>query len=76
MNAVYRAFLNHKQSAVISPLVVLAYEHAESFRKRLADFGMEVGLLTRMTSSAEAKKIMDRLKNGTIDCVVGTHRLL
>jgi len=51
MNAIYRAFLNGKQSILISPLVVLAYEHAESLRKRFESFGVRSAVLTRLSKS-------------------------
>lgn len=76
MNAIYRAFLNEKQSILISPLVVLAYEHMESLQKRLAHFGVRLAVLTRFSTQKEATSILVGLKNGTIDCVVATHRIL
>lgn len=76
MNAIYRAFLNKKQSILISPLVVLAYEHAESLEKRFADFGVRLATLTRFTSQKETEQILRGLADGSIDCVVATHRIL
>ncbi|MDD5377075.1 MAG: CarD family transcriptional regulator [Candidatus Gracilibacteria bacterium] len=76
MNAIYRAFLNGKQSILISPLVVLAYEHMESLQKRLTYFGVRLGVLTRFSTQKEAAGILAGLENGTIDCVVATHRIL
>ncbi len=76
MNAIYRAFLNGKQSILISPLVVLAYEHMESLQKRLAHFGVHLAVLTRFSTQKEATQILVGLSNGTIDCVVATHRIL
>ncbi len=76
MNAIYRSFLNKKQSILISPLVVLAYEHAESLEKRFHDFGVRLAVLTRFTSDKEAKDIIRGLADGSIDSVVATHRIL
>lgn len=76
MNAVYRAFLNGKQSAFISPLVILAYEHFESLKKRFADFWLKIEILTRVSTKREETKILSGLENGEIDCIIGTHRLL
>ncbi|MDD5197901.1 MAG: CarD family transcriptional regulator [Candidatus Gracilibacteria bacterium] len=76
MNAIYRAFLNGKQSILISPLVVLAYEHMESLQKRLAHFGVRLAVLTRFSTQKEAREILSRLAEGTVDCVVATHRIL
>lgn len=76
MNAIYRAFLNRKQSALISPLVVLAFEHYESLQKRLESFWVNVAILTRVSTTREEKDTLKWLRDGTIHCVVGTHRLL
>lgn len=76
MNAIYRAFLNGKQSILISPLVVLAYEHIESLQKRLAHFWVQLGVLTRFSTQKEATNVLQKLSDGTLDCVVATHRIL
>lgn len=76
MNAIYRAFLAGKQTALISPLVVLAHEHAISLRERLSPFWINVGLLTRMVTDQAAKKVIAWLKSGDIHVVVWTHRIL
>lgn len=76
MNAIYKAVLSGTQVAVLSPLLVLADEHYETFCARLAPFGVRVGVLTRMSTPSEIKNTLDSIKNGTIDVVVGTHRLI
>lgn len=76
LHAVYRAFLNNKQTIFLAPLVVLAYEHYESIRERLKSFGVNVALMTRMSTGPEIKAVLKGLKEGTIHCVIGTHRLL
>ena len=76
MNAAYRSVLNGRQVAFVSPLVVLAYEHSESLTKRFEPYGVKVAVLTRFTREAEERLILKGLKDGTIDIVVGTHRLL
>lgn len=76
MNAIYRAFLNGRQSLVLAPLVVLAYEHHETLSKRLGAFGVKVAVLTRLTTTEERKQILSGLKNGKIHVVVGTHGIL
>ncbi|EKE29143.1 MAG: Transcription-repair coupling factor [uncultured bacterium (gcode 4)] len=76
MNAIYRSFINWKQSAFISPLVILAYEHYDSLCKRFADFGVRVEVMSRITSAKEEKSILDRLKRWEVDCIIWTHRLL
>ena len=76
MNAAYKAVLSGTQVAFISPLVVLALEHFETLVERLSPFGVRVGILTRMNTTKETKETLEKLKNGTIDILVGTHRLL
>ena len=76
MNAIYKAILSGYQVAVISPLLVLADEHYETFCERFADFWVKVGVLTRMSSREEISATLEDMKSGTIDLVVGTHRLL
>lgn len=76
MNAIYKAVLSGSQVAVISPLVVLAMEHYESFIERLWEFGVKVEILTRMTTAKEAQNIIENIKKWKIDVVVWTHRLL
>ena len=76
MNAIYRAFLSGKQTALISPLVVLAHEHALSLQERLSPFWIKVGLLTRMVTPQAAKRVIAWLKSGDIHVVVWTHRIL
>jgi transcription-repair coupling factor len=76
MNAIYKAVLSGTQVAVISPLLVLAMEHYETFIDRLSPFGIRIGVMTRMNSSREIQDTLEGLKNGSLDVVVGTHRLL
>lgn len=76
MNAMYKAVLSGYQVAVISPLLVLADEHYETFMERFTEYGIHVECLTRMTSTSEEKRILDGMKNGNVDIVVGTHKLL
>lgn len=74
--AIFTAFLNKKQSVLISPLVVLAYEHYQKACERFTEFGVRVQVLTRFESMAEATIIQKQLKEGKIDLIIGTHRLL
>lgn len=76
MNAVYRSFLNKKQVAFISPLVILAFEHHESLKKRFADFWVRIEILTRVSTQKEESRIIQKLASWEIDCIIGTHRLL
>lgn len=75
-NAIYNAFLNKKQSILISPLVVLAYEHYNKACERFSKFPINIEILTRFQTQSEAKIIFDKLKTGKIDLIIWTHRLL
>jgi len=74
--AIYTAYLNKKLSVLLSPLVVLAYEHYEKALERFADFGVRIELLTRFQTKKEEEKIHQKIKNGEIDLLVATHKAL
>jgi transcription-repair coupling factor (superfamily II helicase) len=76
MRAAFRAAHNHKQVAVLTPTTVLAFQHYETFRQRLAAFPIRVEMLSRFRTAAEQKKILKDVEAGSVDIVVGTHRLL
>jgi transcription-repair coupling factor (superfamily II helicase) len=67
--------LSGKQVLLAAPTTVLARQHLETFRRRFEGTGLEVGHLSRLVSSADAKTVKDRLKSGEISVVVGTHAL-
>ena len=75
MNAIYKAILSGYQVAVVSPLLVLADEHYETFLERFSEYGIRVECLTRMTNTSEEKRILHEMKDGTTDIVIGTHKL-
>ena len=75
-NAIYNAFCNKKQSILLTPLVVLAYEHYEKAKERFESFGMRVWVLTRFEKANAVTRILEKLKKWEIDVVVWTHKLL
>jgi len=75
-NAIYRAFINKKQSVFIAPLVVLAYEHFEKAVDRFKPFWMKIAVITRMESAKKVDDILGKLNSWEIDLVVWTHKLL
>lgn len=75
-NAIYRSFINKKQSVLISPLVVLAYEHYEKALDRFKIFWMKIWVLTRLESTKAANETIRKLKTWELDLVVWTHKLL
>lgn len=75
-HAIYRSFLNAKQTLLIAPLVVLAFEHYDACMQRFQKFWVKVDILTRLSTTKEINQTLHRLKHGEVHLVVGTHRLL
>ena len=75
LRAAAAAALAGKQVALIAPTTVLARQHYETFRRRFAGTGLEVGHLSRLTGSAEAKTLKTKLADGACKVVIGTHAL-
>ncbi len=75
-NAIYKAILNGKQTALISPLVVLAYEHYEKALERFANFPINIEVLTRFEKPSKVKIILEKLRTWKVDLIVWTHKLL
>ncbi len=75
-NAIYRSFLNKKQSILIVPLVVLAYEHFEKAKERFKSFGLNIWILTRLETEKKASETIRKLASGELDLVIWTHKLL
>ena len=76
MRAAFKALGDDKQVAVLVPTTVLAYQHLETFRQRFAPFPVEVEMLTRFRTPKEQRAVAERLRDGRVDIVIGTHRLL
>ncbi|NCO31834.1 hypothetical protein GW891_03415 [bacterium] len=72
----FKAIINHKQAALISPLVVLAYEHFEKAIERFSNFPFNIEVITRFEKASVIKNVLEKLKNGKVDLIIGTHRLL
>ena len=76
IRAAFRATLDAKQVAVLVPTTVLCQQHHETFLERFEGYPVRVEHLSRFCSPAEAKAVLEGLETGTVDIVVGTHRLL
>ena len=70
------ALISKKQVAVLVPTTVLAAQHFSVFRERYAGFAPNIQVISRFQSNEEIKKTLAGLKDGTVDIVIGTHRLL
>jgi transcription-repair coupling factor (superfamily II helicase) len=76
MRAVFKAVDSRRQVAVLVPTTVLAEQHFRTFSQRMAEFPVTVEMLSRFRSNAEQNRIIGRLKEGAVDVVIGTHRLV
>ena len=76
LRAAFKAIQDGKQVAFLAPTTILAQQHFETMQDRFKDFPVNVALLSRFQSNSEVKEIINNLKAGKIDIVVGTHRIL
>ena len=76
VRAAFKAVQDGQQVAVLVPTTLLAQQHCSTFNERMDGFGVTVRELSRFTSAKEAKEIMAGLADGSVDVVIGTHRLL
>lgn len=76
VRAAFKAVQDGKQVAVLVPTTLLAQQHFETFNERFSGFPIRVKPLSRFQSAKESKEIVEGVKNGTVDVVIGTHRLL
>jgi len=76
LRAAFKAAMDGRQVAVLVPTTVLAEQHYLTFTRRLAPFPVKVELLSRFRSTAEQKQVIAALAAGSVDIVIGTHRLL
>src|SRR5262245_66429317 len=74
MRAAFKAVMEGKQAAVLTPTTVLAYQHYQSFSSRFAAFPVSIELLSRFRSPKEQKEIVAAVEAGKVDIVIGTHR--
>ena len=76
LRAAFKAAADSKQVAYLCPTTILAMQHYETFRKRMADFPIKIEMLSRFRSAKEQEQIIKKLKTGEIDILIGTHRIL
>jgi transcription-repair coupling factor (superfamily II helicase) len=76
IRAVFKAVTGGKQVALLAPTTILTQQHYHTFKERFAPYPIQVGLLNRFRTAEERKEILQRLKTGELDIVVGTHQLL
>jgi transcription-repair coupling factor (superfamily II helicase) len=76
VRAAFKAVMNQKQVAVLVPTTILADQHAKTFRSRMQDFPVNIEVLSRFRTSAEITATLKKLKEGKVDIIIGTHRLI
>ncbi len=76
LRAAFKAAMSGKQVAILTPTTVLADQHARLFRERFREFPVQVEMLSRFRKPKERKAVVAGLADGTVDVVIGTHRLL
>lgn len=76
MRAAFKAVEAGRQVGVLVPTTVLAAQHLQSFRERMSDYPVEIDMLSRFRSGKEIRQTLERTKNGHVDILIGTHRLL
>ncbi|MDR1814129.1 MAG: transcription-repair coupling factor [Tannerella sp.] len=76
VRAAFKAVADNKQVAVLVPTTVLAFQHYRTFSDRLKDFPCSIDYISRARTSGDIRKILDRLKSGELNILIGTHRLV
>jgi transcription-repair coupling factor (superfamily II helicase) len=76
MRAAFKALGDGKQVAVLAPTTVLSFQHFETFKRRFASFPVRIELVSRFRSPKEIKAVLEDLRTGRVDILIGTHRLL
>ena len=76
VRAAFKAVDNGKQVAILVPTTILAFQHFKTFSERLANMPVKVDYLNRFRTTKERKSVLENLKNGRLDIVIGTHQLV
>jgi len=76
MRAAFKMVMAGRQVAVLCPTTVLAFQHFHTFRNRFGDFPVEIAWISRFTNSTHRKDVLKRAADGSVDILIGTHRLL
>ena len=76
MRVTFKAISNNKQVALLCPTTILSMQHFQTFQKRFENVGANIRVVNRFVSDKEIKKTKEELKNGQVDIIIGTHKLL
>lgn len=76
VRASFKAVMNQKQVAILVPTTILADQHHKTFSERMKDFPVDVDVISRFRTKKEQKEILERVKTGKTDILIGTHRII
>ena len=76
MRAAFRAVLNGKQVAVLVPTTVLAQQHYQTFKERMAEYPVTIDMVSRFRTPAEQSEVLSKVASGEVDILIGTHRII
>ncbi|MDR0759473.1 MAG: transcription-repair coupling factor [Treponema sp.] len=76
VRACFKAIMGGKQAAFLAPTTILAEQHYENFQERFSQFPVRLGMLSRLVDRAAVRGTLEALKNGGIDILIGTHRII
>jgi transcription-repair coupling factor (superfamily II helicase) len=76
MRAAFKAVQDNKQVAVLAPTTVLTFQHVENFKRRFAAFPINIEMMSRFRTAKQLKEIAERVEQGKVDVLIGTHRIL
>lgn len=76
IRAAFKCVMDGKQCAVLVPTTILAWQHFQTFKSRMEGFPIKIDLLSRFRTPREAEQVLEELKRGQIDIVIGTHKLV
>lgn len=76
IRAAFKAVMSGYQVAVLAPTTILASQHFTTFSERMRDFPVRIGVLSRFVKQPDVKKWLSQIKDGTVDIIIGTHRVL
>jgi transcription-repair coupling factor (superfamily II helicase) len=76
IRAAFKAAADSKQSAILVPTTILAYQHYRTFKSRMKDFPCNIEYISRHKKASDQKKILSKLEEGNIDIIIGTHKLV
>ncbi len=76
MRAAFKCVQDQRQVAVLVPTTILSFQHFETFKKRFNGWPVQIEMLSRFTSGPKAREVVENLKTGKVDIVIGTHRVL